>query len=231
MSRKIESKSACSTEPCSPTSNQRITCLPRALESKLYDGGVDFVIGVDEAGRGPLAGSVVAAACVVLNRQRLIPGIHDSKQLDEETRDLLYSTLTSDSDVIWSVASVDNKRIDEINILQATFEAMTAAVEGVLEQLAKKTSRKFHVLIDGNKIPPQLRKYSCTPVIKGDGKEFLIAAASVLAKVTRDKQMYDLHEKFPAFNFAQHKGYPTAEHRLAISRFGPIECHRMTLPL
>jgi ribonuclease HII len=206
--------------------------LPRTIEERLMkDQSLDFVIGVDEAGRGPLAGPVVAGACVFLTPKELIRGVKDSKQIDEKGREELYEVLSKRTDdVIWAVGEIDNNRIDEINILQSTFEAMTAAAESVIQQLGKTFKNpKFHILIDGNKVPPQLKaKYECTAVVKGDGKEFIIGAASVFAKVTRDRIMYQLHDKYPQYNFAQHKGYGTASHFQAVFKYGPCEYHRFT---
>ena len=207
--------------------------LPRTLETKLSTE-FDFVIGVDEAGRGPLAGPVVASACVYLLKEfdlNPILGVTDSKQItSEETREMVHDTLIESADILWATCEVDNRRIDEINILQATFEAMTIAVESLLTQLRNKFKSKFnfHIFIDGNKIPPKLAQYPCTALVKGDGKEFVIAAASVIAKVTRDKIMHSIHLKHPEYNFAQHKGYPTADHSSAIYKHGPTSYHRLT---
>ena len=202
--------------------------LPRLIEDKLLET-VDFVIGVDEAGRGPLAGPVVAGACIYL-RRAVIPGVTDSKQINEETRDVVYDSLTKADDLIWATASIDHKRIDEINILQATFEAMSQAVHEVLAAATKRFGREvnFHVLIDGNKVPPQLKHFNCTPVVKGDAREFIIAAASVFAKVSRDRIMFELDDMYPVYGFRQHKGYPTGDHCSAIYKHGPCPYHRMT---
>lgn len=204
--------------------------LPRTIEEGLLAAeSIDFVIGVDEAGRGPLAGPVVAGACVYLGKA-IIPGVTDSKQISEEDREIVYDSLVKTKDLIWSTAAVDHKRIDEINILQATFEAMTMAVHAVVEEAEKLFGRdvKFHILIDGNKVPPQLKCFNCTAVVKGDAREFIIAAASVFAKVDRDKMMIELDKQFPVYGFKQHKGYPTGDHRSAIHSHGPCPYHRMT---
>jgi ribonuclease HII len=212
--------------------------LPRTLETKaLASGDFDFVIGVDEAGRGPLCGPVVAAACHLPKVN--IEGVQDSKQISEEDRAVVYESLQQQPDLVSKVVFVDNKIIDEINILQATFQAMTEAVFSVLEKLKVKNHQenqnqlKVLVLIDGNKVPPKLKamessEFKCLSVIKGDGKEYLIAAASILAKVQRDKYMEEIHEKFPVYNLLQHKGYPTKQHMELVRVHGPCEFHRMT---
>jgi len=203
--------------------------LPRLIEKALLEkDGLDFVIGVDEAGRGPLAGPVVAGACVYL-RDELINGVTDSKQISEEDREGVYDDLRKSAGLFWATAAVDHTRIDEINILQATFEAMTEAVLILLEKISTKFKNpKFHILIDGNKIPPKLKHLNCTALVKGDAREFVVAAASVFAKVTRDRIMLELDARFPIYGFKQHKGYPTAAHCAAISRSGPCPFHRMT---
>jgi ribonuclease HII len=171
---------------------------------------------------------VVAGACAYLV-DALISGVTDSKQINEKDRETVYENLRKAKGVIWATASVDHKRIDEINILQATFEAMSQSVLSVIDQLSGRfRSPRFHVLIDGNKVPPQLKHLNCTAVVKGDAREFIIAAASVFAKVTRDRIMYDLDTKFPVYGFKQHKGYPTGDHCRAISQHGPCPYHRLT---
>ena len=174
---------------------------------------------MDEAGRGPLAGPVVAAACVVPADVH-IAGVADSKQLTEEQREALYAALTSHPRVEWSACVVSHTVIDSINILQATLRAMEGAVAG----LATAPDR---VLIDGNKVPPGLAATGeC--IIGGDDKSYAIGAASIIAKVTRDRLMLALDAQFPLYGFAQHKGYGTAAHMAAIAKHGPCAAHRRT---
>ena len=203
------------------------TCLPRTLELEKKEF---YVIGVDEAGRGPLCGPVVAGACVYMSAkvEENVQGITDSKQIGESERERLYNEIVKNKNFIYGVKEVDNQRIDEINILQATFEAMTGAVDHCISKLPVGI-KNIHVLIDGPKVPPQLAsRFPCTPVVRGDGREFIIAAASIIAKVTRDVLMMEMHNKFPMYNLAQHKGYPTAQHMHLVRVHGPCIFHRMT---
>lgn len=185
--------------------------------------GFDAVAGVDEAGRGPLAGPVVAAACVVASDVR-IEGIHDSKLLTEPERELLYDALVAHPGVSWAVSVIDHDVIDEINILQATMRAMERAV-------ASLPSPPQLVLVDGPRVPAGLASdeaLTAEPVVKGDSKSYSIAAASVIAKVTRDRIMMKVHAEYPQYGFAQHKGYPTRDHVAAVHRHGPCPIHRRT---
>ncbi len=175
----------------------------------------DYVAGVDEAGRGPLAGPVFAAA-VILPDDVLIEGINDSKKLTEKKREELYDIIIEKA-LAYSIYSVDEKRIDEINILQATFEAMRGAVS----QLEKKPQ---YVLIDGDKSPGIEIPHKT--VIKGDSKSMAIAAASILAKVSRDRYIVKMGEKYPGYGFEKHKGYGTKAHYDAISELGISPIHR-----
>ncbi|KAF4654824.1 Mitochondrial import inner membrane translocase subunit Tim9 [Perkinsus olseni] len=208
--------------------------LPRSMEEDLLSSsGVapDIVIGVDEAGRGPLCGPVVAAAVFIDRDTHISHGLCDSKSLsDEGDREMVYQELTSNKGVKWSVGIVDNKTIDNINILQATFSAMAEAVTKLVK--CGKKGLKYHILIDGNKTPAQLNDnvniVGVTPVVKGDGKEMVIAAASIIAKVTRDRIMHDINDKIPQYNLSQHKGYPTAAHMAVLRRLGPSKYHRLT---
>lgn len=177
--------------------------------------GVRALCGVDEAGRGPLAGPVVAAA-VIFAPETIIPGINDSKKLSEKKREALFDKIVAEAQA-YSYALVSPARIDEINILQASLEAMRIAVEGL-------TLKPDFILIDGNKkfqtdIPSEA-------VVKGDGKSFTIAAASIIAKVTRDRLLLQLDKEYPHYNWAKNKGYPTKDHMQAVIRYGPCPHHR-----
>jgi len=174
------------------------------------------VAGVDEAGRGPLAGPVVVAA-VILNPEIEIEGLNDSKKISEKKREKLFEII-QETAIDWNVQIIPAKKIDEINILQATFLGMEKAVENL------KVKPEV-CLIDGNQIPEKL-KHCAKAIIKGDSRFASIAAASILAKVTRDRIMKKLHEKFPVYNFKKNKGYPTREHLKAISKYGIISAHR-----
>ncbi len=173
--------------------------------------------GVDEAGRGPLAGPVTAAA-VVLPEDAVIDGLNDSKKLSEKRREELFDVIR-DKALAYAVYSVDEKRIDEINILQATFEAMRGAV-GALDVIPDL------VLVDGNRSPGL--ELPCETVVKGDSKSMSIAAASILAKVTRDRYMRRIAEIYPGYGFEKHKGYGTKAHYEAIERLGICDIHRRT---
>ena len=178
--------------------------------------GFNFVCGVDEAGRGPLAGPVCAAA-VILPEGTAIDGLNDSKKLSEKKREILFDVIKEKS-IAWSVAFASVEEIEEHNILNATFIAMNRAIEGL--------SLKADVaLIDGNRVPKDI-KIPCETVVKGDSKSMSIAAASVLAKVARDRLMLELDEKYPIYEKKKHKGYGTALHMDLIRKYGPSECHR-----
>ncbi len=174
------------------------------------------IAGVDEAGRGPLVGSVVAAA-VILDPNNPIEGLNDSKKLTEKKREKLFIEIQEKA-LAWAIAEASAAEIDEHNILQASLLAMRRAVEALDIQ-------PDHVLVDGNKIPQGLAM-SCDAVISGDALHAEISAASILAKVTRDRQMVEMDHKFPHFGFAKHKGYPTKAHFEAIALHGVIEEHR-----
>lgn len=179
--------------------------------------GFKAVCGVDEAGRGPLAGPVFAAA-VILPDNCEIEGLNDSKKLSEKKREALFDVIKEKA-ISWSVASVDEKIIDEINILQATYLAMKSAVEG-LDVPAD------YALIDGNRMPPIA--IAGETVVKGDAKSMSIAAASILAKVSRDRFMLELDAKYPQYQFAKHKGYGTKLHYEMLTEHGISDCHRLT---
>lgn len=184
-------------------------------ENDLYEKGCIHICGIDEAGRGPLMGPVVAAA-VILPKNLLIPGVNDSKKVSEKNREFLYGEITEKA-LAYSVGIVDAERIDEINILNATKEAMRKAIEG----LAMKPE---HLLIDAVKLEGV--DIPLTPIIKGDAVSQSIAAASIIAKVTRDRIIIELDEKYPEFGFKKNKGYGTAEHIEALKRLGPLPIHR-----
>ena len=174
------------------------------------------IAGVDEAGRGPLVGSVVAAA-VILDPNNPIEGLNDSKKLTEKKREKLFIEIQEKA-LAWAIAEASHEEIDQINILQASLLAMRRAVEAL--QLQPE-----HVLVDGNKVPQGL-SMSCDAVVGGDALHAEISAASILAKVTRDREMVVLDQQYPHFGFAKHKGYPTKAHFEAIAEHGVIDQHR-----
>jgi ribonuclease HII len=178
---------------------------------------VGLIAGVDEAGRGPLAGAVVAAA-VILNPQKPIVGLADSKILSENKRETLYSAIVEYA-LSWCIASASVAEIDELNILQATLLAMQRAVDGLAIQ-------PDEVLVDGNRLPKL--SMPAQAIVKGDSKIQAISAASILAKVTRDRMMQDYHKDHPHFAFHQHKGYGTRQHLTEIASFGYLPIHRKT---
>ncbi|MCL5046629.1 MAG: ribonuclease HII [Actinobacteria bacterium] len=197
------------------------------FEKQALAGGAKVVAGVDEAGCGPLAGPVVAAA-VVLPEGTLIPGLDDSKKLSPEKREQLYTQITARASAI-GVGVVDPARIDEINIRQAAFEAMRRAIAEVKTPPVPESDPAFkgpvdHVLVDGFRIP--LLDLPQTPIIGGDGLSLSIAAASIIAKVTRDRIMSEFDRVYPQYGFARHKGYGTEEHVAALRLHGPSPIHR-----
>ncbi|MEY2886597.1 MAG: hypothetical protein RI913_16 [Pseudomonadota bacterium] len=181
----------------------------------------EWTCGVDEAGRGPLAGSVVAAA-VVLDPEKPITGLKDSKKLTAKVRDELYDIIIRDSKA-WCIAQASAVEIDSINILQATMLAMKRAIEGLEKTLGRLPDR---ALIDGNRCPKV--NISMEAIVKGDSKVAAISAASILAKVTRDRDMQALHEAYPMYGFNQHMGYPTPIHLESLKLHGPCPEHRKT---
>ena len=188
-----------------------------SLENEIYDSGVGLLCGVDEAGRGPLAGPVCAAA-VILPRGIEIEGLNDSKKLSEKRREALYEEIVRRA-VAYGIAFASVEEIEEKNILGATFLAMNRAIE----RLAVKPEL---ALIDGNRSKGIAVPSRC--VIGGDGKCADIAAASILAKVTRDRYMLQMAEEYPQYGFEKHKGYGTAAHYAAIREYGPSPIHRMS---
>lgn len=187
------------------------------LENSIYAEGYELLCGVDEAGRGPLAGPVYAAA-VILPRGLIIPGLNDSKKLKEQQREALYDIIC-DSALDYSIALASVEEIESLNILGATYLAMNRAIAGL------KLSPSL-ALIDGNRM--ESVEHDCRCVIKGDGKCADIAAASILAKVTRDRYMIEMSEKYPEYSFEKHKGYGTKLHYAALREHGPCEIHRMS---
>ena len=187
------------------------------IENEILNGGISPVCGVDEAGRGPLAGPVCAAA-VILPQGLEIPGLNDSKKLTEKKRDALFDVITEQA-VSYGIAFATVEEIEKLNILNATFLAMNRAI-------AMLNIAPALALIDGNRNAGIGMPSRC--IIKGDSRCASIAAASILAKVTRDRYMYEMAEKYPQYGFAQHKGYGTAAHYAALREFGPSEIHRMS---
>lgn len=178
------------------------------------------IIGVDEAGRGPLVGNVVAAA-VIFPVNFHIDGLTDSKKLTEKKREDFYLQITNQC--FWSVGEASSIEIDQINILQATMLAMKRAINNLQRQLLSQNKDEiFRVLVDGNRCP---EVDNCSAIVKGDLTEPVISAASVIAKVTRDRQMKELDLRFPEYGFKKHKGYGTKEHLIALSKHGPIDGH------
>lgn len=173
--------------------------------------------GCDEVGRGPLAGDVVAAA-VILDPAKIISGLDDSKKLTEKKRELLFDEIQEKA-VSWCIARASVAEIDSLNILQASLLAMTRAVQGLHIE-------PEHVLVDGNKLPKW--KYTAEAVVKGDSRVAAISAASILAKVTRDREMIQLDKVYPGYGFADHKGYPTKVHMEALERLGITSIHRQS---
>ena len=196
---------------------ERLTTL-KEIETKLYEEGTHYICGIDEAGRGPLAGPVVVAA-VIMPKDSFVEGVNDSKKVSEKKREKLYEEITSTA-IAWGVGIIDQKEIDDINILQSTKKALTMS----LQSLAIKPNL---ILVDALKdidtlgIPYQ-------SIIKGDAKCYSIAAASIIAKVTRDRIMRQWDELYPEYGFEKNKGYGTAIHIAALKEYGPCPLHRKT---
>lgn len=187
-----------------------------AYEKELYNKGVTLIAGVDEVGRGPLVGPVVAAA-VILPVNFTLLGLDDSKKLTEKKRDKFYDIIMNEAIAV-GIGEVSPAIIDEINIYQASKLAMTKAIENL-------KVKPEHILSDA--MPLEL-KIDNTPIIHGDALSLSIAAASVIAKVTRDRMMYDLDKEYPDYGFGKHKGYPTKLHLEALKKYGPLENYRFT---
>ena len=186
-------------------------------EKELFKQGFNNIAGTDEAGRGPLFGPVVAA-CVVLPKDFELEGLTDSKKLSEKKRTLYYDYIVENA--IWAVGIVSPEEIDEINIYQASKKAMLEAIEKV-----RKKTNVDYILTDAMPIDYELPVMS---IVKGDVKSITIAAASVIAKVTRDNMMYEIDKKYPEYGFKDHKGYPTKKHLEAIGKYGLIKGYRLT---
>lgn len=190
----------------------------KEFENKLYNEGAKYIAGIDEAGRGPLAGPVVVG-CVIMKPDSFIEYVNDSKKLSESKREILYEKITSEA-VAWSVGIVDEKEIDKLNILNATKKALTMAINNL-------NVKPDVILVDAlDKIETNNIPY--ISVIKGDAKIYSISAASIIAKVTRDRIMKEYDEVYPEYGFAQHKGYGTAKHIEAIKEHGICPLHRKT---
>lgn len=189
-------------------------------ERKLWNRGMVNIAGIDEAGRGPLAGPVVAAA-VIFPPEIFIPGIDDSKKLSPKRRDELFWKIKKQALTV-ATGIVDEQEIDRINIYQATIKAMSSAVQ-------KLSRAPDHLLIDGLTLPES--DYNQTGIKGGDGCCFSIASASIVAKVTRDNIMIDYHKKFPEYNFFSNKGYGTKEHVAAIRKYGRCKIHRSSFTI
>ena len=197
-------------------------------EKKLWKQGYKCVAGLDEAGRGPLAGPVVAGAVVILDYKKIIrqladKNINDSKKLSEKQREEIYKFLINHPQIKWGAGIVSEKVIDKINILEATKLAMNKALRQAQGRLKKNAD---FLLLDGN-----FAVYCATPqrsVVKGDAKVMSIAMASIIAKVTRDRLMQKYHKKYPQYGFDKHKGYGTASHFASIEKHGPCQIHRKT---
>ncbi len=238
--------------------NTETICLPRTREDALKENNYSFIMGIDEAGRGPLCGPVVTAAAIIPTN---IAGITDSKQITkEEQREILFDKILQSPNLRWAVAVMDAVKIDEINILQATLEGMRICAQAVLQgqvedypilteasiqhtgcyivcgatdaegkptTLQSIITEKAYALIDGNRLPKSM-PCAAETIVKGDSREFSIAAASILAKVTRDRLMHAYDALYPEYDLKQNKGYPTAFHMKAMRDHGATIIHRRT---
>lgn len=195
-----------------------------SYEAYLRQHGYQLIAGVDEAGRGPIAGPVVTAA-VIFEFTDDVPaslnGLTDSKKLTEAQREKFYAVIQKKA-VSVGIGMQSNREIDETNILKATLKAMSLAVHSLVPS-------PDYVIVDGNRKPPV--NIPCSAIVKGDNLSFSIAAASVVAKVTRDRLMCEYHKIYPEYGFDKHKGYPTSQHKDAIAHFGPCEIHRRSFNL
>lgn len=185
-------------------------------EEELYSKGVTLIAGVDEVGRGPLVGPVVAAA-VILPFNYHLEGLNDSKKLSEKKRNELYPIIIRDA-ISYGIGVIDSKKIDEVNIYEASRLAMYEAIKNL-------KVKPEHILVDAM---PLYLDIPSTSIIHGDALAASIAAASIIAKVTRDNMMYELDKQYPNYGFAKHKGYPTKSHLEALKKYGPLENYRFT---
>ena len=200
----------------------------RKIEEELYLKGINSIAGIDEAGRGPLAGPVVVA-CVVMPKDSMIEGVNDSKKVSEKKREKLFEEITKEA-LGYGIGIVSQEEIDKINILNATKEGLTLAIKELEKDLQEK-KRKFEkpeiILVDAlTKIDTDHIPYRS--IIKGDSKSYSIAAASIIAKVTRDRIMRQWDEVYPMYGFEKHKGYGTANHISAIKEYGLCPLHRLS---
>ena len=190
----------------------------KEIENEMHRKGIKYICGIDEAGRGPLAGPVVVAA-VIMPEDSMIEGVNDSKKVSEKKREILYDQILNEA-IAYSVGIINQNEIDEINILNATKKGLTTAVK----ELSVRPDR---IIVDAlDKIDTDGIPY--TPIIKGDAKCYSIAAASIIAKVTRDRIMRQWDEVYPQYGFAKHKGYGTATHIAAIKEYGLTPLHRLS---
>lgn len=200
----------------------------KKIEEDLYTDGVTSIAGIDEAGRGPLAGPVVVAS-VIMPKNSMIEGVNDSKKVSEKKRERLYEEITKEA-IAYGVGIVNQGEIDSINILNATKEGLTMAVKEMEKKLLEKNegfNKPDIILVDAlTKIDTDNIPYKS--IIKGDSKIYSIAAASIIAKVTRDRIMRQWAEVYPMYGFEKHKGYGTAAHIAAIKEYGPCPLHRRT---
>ena len=188
-------------------------------EKELYKDGIELIGGVDEVGRGPLIGNVVAACCV-LSKDFKLDGLTDSKKISEKKREIYYDYIINNC-VAYGIGKVSPEEIDKINIYEASRKAMMIAIKEVQSKIKLE-----HVLVDAMPLPDLDIPH--TPIIKGDLKSISISAASVIAKVTRDREMYELDKKYPMYEFKKHKGYPTKKHIENINKYGLIDGYRKT---
>ena len=192
--------------------------------NKLYDFDIEYnrlVIGVDEAGRGPLAGPVVAAAVIIKGYSSYLNEVNDSKKLTESKRERIFENILNDNNILYGVGIVNADIIDEINILQATYIAMKEAIENI----PNIDKERYLILVDGNREIKDC-KYVQETIVKGDSKSLSIATASIIAKVTRDRIMKELDLKIPGYNFSKHKGYGTKERYKLLRENGVSNIHR-----
>jgi ribonuclease HII len=190
-----------------------------AYEQRARSQGYKSIAGVDEAGRGPLAGPVVAAACI-FPENLYLPGINDSKKLTAEERERLYQSIMENPEILSGIGIVEALMIDQINILQATFQAMVAAI-------FELNQKPDYILFDGNQFPKSLQlEIFCEGIVEGDSLSQSVMAAGILAKVTRDKIMLEHHKTWPGYSFDEHKGYGTEKHLARLKELGPCPIHR-----